>query len=589
MQEKAKTILLIAATGGIIGVMAAAAGFLGRGVWDAQRPHGSAAVEVSSKPERKILYYWDPMLGPSSKSDKPGISAMGMQLEPVYDDGASDGSTVKVDPATVQNMGIQTATASKGTLQKTLRTVGYLEVPETGLCDITLKVNGYIDRLYADKTGMSVKKGDPLFDLYSPDLVVAEEELIAARKSVATLQNASPEVKQQSEQLLASARRKLQLWDIPDEQITAIAALDEAPKDFTFRSPAEGQLQDKAIVQGSSVQAGMKLMRIQDQRTLWLSAQVYEGQLPLVELGAAAQASFEGLPGKNFSGEIAFINPSLNADTRTANVRIVLQNPSLALKPGMYATVQLQTKPADETVMVPAAAVIDTGTQKLVFVQESDGHFSPRTVITGLSGNNTTQVLSGLSEGDSVVTSGQFLLDVESRTQEAMQKMQGPALAAATAPAPAPATQSVDMATTGETDDLVKAYLALAVYLQQDHTDNKAADVADLVHTSGLLADQAKASENRPLAAAVKQAAAAMAGEPLDTQHKSFEKVGSAMVELLKKNPPSSKVANTLYVLNCTMEKASWLQASATITNPFLPAMRNCGEVTEKWNLKPAE
>ncbi len=236
----------------------------------------------TAQAEKKIKYYWDPMLGASSISQKPGKSAMGMDLVPVYENDISGGPEVTIDPAVVQNMGVQTAVVVRGALHKTVRTVGYLEVPETGLSDITLKVNGYIDKLYADKTGMHLHKGDPLFDLYSPDLIVAEEELIAARKSVAALDSAAGEIHKQAEELLGTARRKLQLWDIADADIDAISRQDHAPKEITFRSPVEGHLEDKMVVQGSSVQAGIKLMRLEDHRTLWLEAQVYEAQLPLV-------------------------------------------------------------------------------------------------------------------------------------------------------------------------------------------------------------------------------------------------------------------------------------------------------------------
>ena len=203
---------------------------------------------------------------------------------------SSGGPVVTIDPAVVQNMGVQTAVVTTGALRKTVRVVGSLEVPETGLYDITLKVNGYIDKLYADETGMHIHKGAPLFDLYSADLTVAEEELIAAGKSVDAMSSASPEILKQAQELVASARRKLQLWDIPDADIDAIAKLDHAQKEITIRSPAEGHLEDKMIVQGSSVQAGMKLMRIEDHKTMWLEAKVYEGQLPLVQLGQTVDA-----------------------------------------------------------------------------------------------------------------------------------------------------------------------------------------------------------------------------------------------------------------------------------------------------------
>ena len=425
------------------------------------RMQGGDAAQV----EKKILYYWDPMLGPSSISKTPGKSAMGMDMIPVYSDEASGGPTVTIDPAVVQNMGVQTAVVAKGSLNKTVRVVGSLEVPETGLVDITLKVSGYIDKLYADKTGMHIHKGDPLFDLYSPDLTVAEEELIAARQSVEAMSSAGPEVIRQARELMASARRKLQLWDIPDAEIDAVAKLDHAQNDFTIHSPAEGHLEDKMIVRGSFVQAGMKLMRIEDHGTMWLEAKVYEGQLPLVQLGQTADATMDAMPGETFSGKIAFINPHLDHMNRTTSVRIELANPDLSLKPGMYAAVQIHASPVADAILAPGTAIIDTGTRQLVFVQEEQGHFSPRLVTTGLSGDNDqVEILSGLAPGEVVVTSGQFLMDVESRTLEATQKFlaSSPPQAAATESATPPMTMPETVAalppSSGESDGTSNTY-----------------------------------------------------------------------------------------------------------------------------------
>jgi hypothetical protein len=408
--------------------------------------------------------------------------------------------------------------------------------------------------------------------------------------------SAAPEVQAQARELLASARRKLQLWDIPDAEINAIAKQDHAQKDMTIRSPAEGDVEEKMIVQGSSVQAGMKLMRVEDHRKMWLEAQVYEGQLPMVQLGQMADATVEAIPGKTFSGKIIFIDPHLDHMNRTTNVRIELDNPEFALKPGMYASIQIRTRPVEDAVLVPGTAVIDTGTRQLVFVVEEQGHFSPRLVKIGLSGDNDqVQVLSGLAAGEMVVTSGQFLMDVESRTLEATRKFLTPASvpAPATESATAPATMTQSNATipalTGESDRVVQAYLAVVNYLQHDHAANKPADVSGLVQASGDLAKKATIPEDRPLAKAVKDAASQMASESLEAQHKSFEKVGASMLVLIEKEPPSTKIAAKLYVVNCPMEKADWLQTVPTVNNPFLPEMRTCGSVAKILTLNPVK
>jgi RND family efflux transporter MFP subunit len=552
----------------------------------------AAATQVAVA-EKKILYYWDPMLGASSISPTPGMSAMGMELVPVYADEFSGGPAITIDPTVVQNMGVQIAAVRRGSLTKSLRTVGYLEVPETGLCDITVKVNGYIDKLYANQTGMHIHKGQPLFDLYSSDLVVAEEELIAARKSVEAMGAAEEDVRKQAQTMMDGARLKLRLLDVPDDQIDTTAKQDHASKDITVRSPAEGHLEDKMIVQGSSVQAGMKLMRIEDHETLWLEAQVYEGQLPLVKLGAAADATLDAFPGKTFTGPIIFISPHLDHMNRTTSVRVLLDNPELDLKPGMYATVQIHAEPIEEAIIVPREAVIDTGIRMIAFVQEAAGHFSPRLVTTGVSGDNDQlQILTGLAPGETVVTSGQFLMDVESRTQEAIEKLETPQLPT-TAPSPEtaePRTEAPAPATTmanGTTDEMMKAYLAVAATLQKE-AGSKAADVAELLSATTKFSETCP-HEEQPLVKGLSDAVTSMKDQPLARQRKLFENVGAAIVPLVEKDPPSSAVAPKLYVANCPMEKAEWLQTQDGISNPFLPSMRTCGSITKTLTLAPAK
>ncbi|MGB8989320.1 MAG: efflux RND transporter periplasmic adaptor subunit [Candidatus Sulfotelmatobacter sp.] len=379
----------------------------------------------STSGKRKILYYWDPMLGPSSIAHAPGKSAMGMDLVPVYEDEQSGGPTVRIDPTIVQNMGVRTAEVSRGPLEKTVRTVGILEVPEPGQYEINLRINGWIKKLYANQEGMHVHKGEPLFDLYSPDLQIAEEELIGAVRSLKSLDPKAPDaLRSESEELVDSAKQKLRLWDVADEDIEAIANAAKAPDTVPFRSPVDGHVLDKMVVEGSAVQAGMKVMRIEDHTKLWLEARVYEDDIPLVALGQTVEATVDAAPGKTYSGPINFIYPHLDHMTRTATVRILLDNPNHELSPGMYATANIMTMPVADAVWVPREAVIDTGTRQIAFVALTQGHFEPRKVRMGVMGDDDrVQILEGLAPGEMVVTSGQFLLDVESRTTEAINKL----------------------------------------------------------------------------------------------------------------------------------------------------------------------
>lgn len=396
----------------------------------ANRPGQAAAAPTQpGQNKQKILYWWDPMLGPSSISDKPGISAMGMKLVPVYAGAESAGSGITIDPAVVQNMGVQTAEVVRGPLTKTIRAVGLVMMPEPGMHEVSLKVGGWIDKLYADQNGMHVMAGEVLFDVYSPALQVAEQELISAVKARKSLPaDTSPEVRRDTQSLIDSARQKLRLWGVAEQDIDAIAKAKVPPRDVPFRAPAMGHLEDKAVVQGSAFAAMTPLMRIVDHTKVWLDAQVYQDDVPLMKLGQEMVATTDGTPGRIWKGKIDLIYPHIDATSRTLTVRTTLSTPHLSLKPGMYANVKIITQPITDAVLVPRQAVIDTGTRQLVFLALGHGHFSAQSVQMGIEGNDgLVQVLKGLTPGQTVVTSGQFLMDVESNTNEAIAKMREPA------------------------------------------------------------------------------------------------------------------------------------------------------------------
>ena len=385
---------------------------------------GSASSTTgSSQPAQQ---WWDPMLGPSSISNHPGKSAMGMDMVP-YTSRPTSGADLTIDSAVVQNMGVQTASVTRGPLRVTIRAVGLFKLPEPGLHDVSLKIGGWIDALYADQEGVHVTKGEPLFALYSSDLQVAEQELISAVQSQRSLDSeSSAALRNEAGNLVASARRKLQLWDVDQQEIDAIAKADKPPRDTVFRSPAMGHLEDKMIVQGSAVQPGMKLLSIADHTAMWLDAEVYEGQIPLVKMGQTVGVAVAAIPGKTFTGKVTFIYPHVDHMTRTLMVRATFDNADFDLKPGMYAEANVVSQPVEDAIQVPQEAVLDTGTRQIVFVAGGGGHFSPRTVRVGIRGDDDRlQIVEGLAVGETVVTSGQFLMDVESRTNEAIAKLGG--------------------------------------------------------------------------------------------------------------------------------------------------------------------
>src|SRR5665213_960305 len=400
--------------------------------WDNHGVHTMAAGSMKSTDSGNAKggeqRWWDPMIGPSSISDHPGKSAMGMDMVPFTSQAAS-GAELTIDPAVVQNMGVQTAPVTRGPLRVTIRAVGLFKLPEPGLHDISLKMGGWIDRLYADQVGMHIGKGEPLFALYSPELQVAEQELISAVQSRRALDAAgSTALRNEAENLIASARHKLQLWDIDGEEIDAIAKADRPPRDIVFRSPVMGHLEEKMIVQGSAVQPGMKLLSIADHTTMWLDAEVYEAQIPLVKMGQTVEVTVAAIPGKTFTGKVTFVYPHIDHMTRTLIVRSTFDNPDFDLKPGMYAEANVIAEPMADVIQVPQEAVIDTGTRQIVFVADGRGHFSPKTVRVGIrADDDRLQIVEGLAVVETAVSSGEFRMDVESRTNEAIAKFRGDA------------------------------------------------------------------------------------------------------------------------------------------------------------------
>ncbi|HUO07764.1 MAG TPA: efflux RND transporter periplasmic adaptor subunit [Phycisphaerae bacterium] len=369
----------------------------------------------------------------------PGVCPIcGMPLEVLHlatahsaNSAITQPQAIQIDPVMVQNMGVRVANVERGPLHVMVRAVGTFTEPEQNHFEVNLRVSGWIQKLYADREGMAVAKGDPLFELYSPEITAASDELISARKATDLVQKEGDEtLKASTAAIVGGARRKLELLGLSTEQIDAIAAMDASPKSITYRSPLHGHITAKTVVEGSAVKAGDRIMRIADRSVMWLQVQVYEHDLSLVKEGMEVQVTVTAVPGKVFEGKVDFIYPHLDMESRTAMVRIVLSNEGHDLREGMFASAMFNATPAQEAVMVPREAVIDSGTRQIVFLSKGNGRFEAREVTVGLSGtadgqdaaDRMVQVLSGLNGGETVVTSGQFLLDSESRLQEAIAK-----------------------------------------------------------------------------------------------------------------------------------------------------------------------
>jgi len=392
--------------------------------------------EKEAKGERKIKYWVAPM-DPNYRRDKPGKSPMGMDLVPVYEEEGGEEGTIRVDPNTIQSIGVRTAAVTTGELKKTIRTVGKVAYDESRIASVNSKVNGWIEKLYIDTTGQEVRKGEPLIDIYAPDLVSAQQEYLIARGHLEKVKDSPfPDVVGSAKELLASARKRLDYWDINDAQIGKLERTGEVRKTLTLYSPFHGVVMSKAVFDGTRVMTGMELFRIADISHVWVQADVYEYELPWVKQGTPATVTLDYIPGRKFHGKVAYVYPYLDGKTRTATARIELVNPGVELKPDMFAHVELAPRVAGKTVLIPSDAVIRTGVRDVVFIARGEGRFQPREVSLGLEGEEgTIQVLSGLSGGERIVVSAQFLLDSESSLKEALKKFQGGTAASPPAPA----------------------------------------------------------------------------------------------------------------------------------------------------------
>jgi multidrug efflux pump subunit AcrA (membrane-fusion protein) len=371
------------------------------------------------KSGRKIKYYKSTMLL-GEISQTPRKDSVGMDMVPVYE-GEEETQMITVDPATVQKMGVRTAVVTKGPLRRVIRTVGTIDYNETALADVTTKFRGWIEKLYVDSTGKQVHKGEPLFDIYSPDLYNAQSEYVLALNQGGT------------GGLKASARQKLRLFDVSEDQIAQLEKTRQPQRTLRVDAPIDGIVVEKNAVQGQMVEAGMRLYRLADLGIVWVQSQIYEQDLSLLKLGQEAEVSLSYLPDRKFRGRITYIYPTVDEKTRTARVRMEFHNPGLFLKPGMFATVELHAELEPEALLVPDTSILRSGDKNTVFVALEGGKFEPRNATIGArSENDQIQILSGLKEGERVVTSGQFMLDSESQLREAIQKMLNPASASAT-------------------------------------------------------------------------------------------------------------------------------------------------------------
>lgn len=382
-------------------------------------------AQAATRSERTVLYWYAPM-DPNYHSDHPGKSPMGMDLLPKYaDDEAAKlaPGSVKLSPERQQMVGVRTAAVERAPLTRTIRTTGTLVADETKLGHVHVKVNGWIDQVYVNYVGQPVKKGQPLFTVYSPDLVATEQEYLIALKGQDYLGKAPyREVSSGANSLLEATRERLKLWDISDDQIKKLEQTGKIEKTITFYSPVSGFVLDRQAFPQTSVGPDKELYLVADLSDIWVDADVYEYEIPYVHVGQKATMQLSYSPGKTYIGRVSFIYPIADAQTRTVKVRLEFPNPNFELKPQMFANVEFNIS-YGTNILVPAEAVLDSGSRQTVFVAKGNGYFEPREIKVGPRLDDKVVVLSGLQPGETIVTSGNFLIDSESRLSAATADM----------------------------------------------------------------------------------------------------------------------------------------------------------------------
>jgi Cu(I)/Ag(I) efflux system membrane fusion protein len=401
-----------------VAILSAGAGL----TWKAYKSgaFGSATAAVPTVNGREVEYYTCSM-HPYIREPKPGnCPVCGMKLQPVY---KNTGATAAVDaPGTVHitdeeahRLGIRTTTVRRGALSATVRAPGRVEVNEESLHHVHLKIEGWVDELFVKAVGAFVRRDDPLFSIYSPQIVAAQEEYLVALRARKNLEDSDSEVTGGVDVLVAASRDRFRLWDIPTETIRELEATRQVQRTVTLRAHASGYVMNRSVTAGQKVMPDDDLYVIADLSSVWIIADIAERDMARVKEGRTVLARFAGRPGKTFRGVVTYIYPYLDETTRTVRVRVEISNPDLVLRPGMFGEIEIEGGAADNRLLAPSDAVMITGERNLVFVENAPGVFSPVDVKIGEAGGGFYEILEGLSEGDTIVERGAFFLDSESK------------------------------------------------------------------------------------------------------------------------------------------------------------------------------
>lgn len=421
-----KTVAAVAATVGAALVVGYFIGRLGMPTSPKEQAAAGAPGSVTAPAgeakggQRRILYYRNPM-GLPDTSPVPKKDQMGMDYIAVYEGEDQDAAgTVKVSADRIQTLGVRMEPVAKRSLARAVRAVGTIEINERGQHTVAPKFEGWIEKLHVNTTGQAVARGQPLAEVYSPELVSAQREYLIAWNATRNMGAAGHDAQTGVQQLATAALERLRNWDISEEQLARLRQGGEPRRTLTLVAPASGVVIKDPPVAGMRFMPGEALFRIADLSRVWMIGDVFEQDLALVRIGARGTLSVSAYPDRTFPGEVTFIYPTLNAETRTARVRFELANPQGQLKPGMYGSLQIDAGQKREVLTVPDSAVINSGQRQVLLVALGEGRFEPREVKLGARGDGQVEVLSGVKEGENVVTRANFLIDAESNLKASL-------------------------------------------------------------------------------------------------------------------------------------------------------------------------
>jgi Cu(I)/Ag(I) efflux system membrane fusion protein len=370
------------------------------------------SADTVSEQEKEILYWVAPM-DPNYRRDQPGKSPMGMDLIPYYSTSDENDNSVRISPAVVQNLGVRTSKAELTRLWRGIDTVGYVDYDESKVSHIHLRTEGWIEKLAVESEGERVKKGDFLFDVYSPKLVNAQEELVTALASG-------------NKGLIGATKERLSALGISSSQIRVLEKNKKVRQRISIYAPQDGVVSVLPVREGMFVKPSQKVMTLGDLSSVWLLAEVFERQSQWVEVGQDAEVNLSYIPGKSWNGKVEYIYPSLDPKTRTLKVRLRFDNPGERLKPNMYANVKIYGGAKENTIVIPLEGLIRSGREERVILALGDGRFEARKVRAGIESGNYVEILEGVEEGDAIVTSGQFLIDSEASMRASLNRMTDP-------------------------------------------------------------------------------------------------------------------------------------------------------------------